>query len=236
MEATRAWTENPTLTSHLTIDPTEPSEDASVPPGTSTRVDTVLPFVLAIMLATLGLMGALIAWRVGASSGAAADATLQGLIVTRARATQEATAQSIVSQTSEAWLSYESERLRADSLRAGGFADAALEAATRASAHWFLVHPEYLDTAGDYDSIAHHDAIVAEAASRADLDAAPHFAAAQAEEARVRNLLLVGILVAAALPMLTIAGVTAGRRRWVATAAGSVILVAGVIATIAVWL
>jgi hypothetical protein len=220
----------------LTESPTEPSPAApSQPTRFASRADRMLPFVLALMLAALGLMGALIAWRVGTSSDAASDATLQGLIVTRARAAQEAAAQSVVSQTSEAWLAYESERLRAESLRADGFPDAALEAAERASAHWFLVHPEYLDSAHGYDTTAHHDAIMAEAASRADLDAAPHFAVARVEEARIRELLLVGILLAAALPLLTIAGVTAGRRRWVATAAGSVVFVSGVLAMIVVW-
>jgi hypothetical protein len=212
----------------------EPPETTVGEPAGVSQVDRLLPFVLAVMLAVVGLMGALIAWQVGTRSDAAADATLQGLIVTRARAAQESAAETTVSQTAEAWRSYESQRRRAESLRASGFPDAALEAAGRASAHWFLVHPEYVDGVGGYDAVAHHDAIMAEAASRADLDAAPHFADARDEEARIRNLLLVGILLAAALPVLTIAGVTAGRRRWVATIAGSVVLVAGILALIAV--
>lgn len=195
-----------------------------------------LSLVLALMLAGLGLMGALIAWRVGNSSDIASDAALSGLVVARAHAAAEATAEGLVSQTSEAWLAYESQRRRAESLRADGFPDAALEAAKRASAHWFLVRPEYVDEDGTYDPEAHHAGLMAEAASQDDLDAAPHFALAAAEEARVRNLLAVGVLLAAALPLLTIAEVTSGRRRKAATLTGSAVFLAGALALVAAWL
>jgi hypothetical protein len=200
------------------------------------RADARLSIVLAIMLAGLGLMGALIAWRVGSSSDIASGATLSGLIATRARAAESASAQSLVSQTSDAWLAYEAQRLRAESLRADGFPDAALEAAKRASANWFLVHPEYLDKDGNYDAESHRAALMAEAESGADLDPAPHFALAEREEARVRSLLLVGILLASALPLLTVAEVTGGRRRRVAAVGGLVFFVIGTIAMVGVWL
>jgi hypothetical protein len=210
----------------------EPSTSAADPDPRDARIS----LLLAIMLATLGLMGALVAWRVGTSSDIAADSSLEGLIVTRDRAREAATAQGAVAQTSEAWLAYESFRRQADSLRADGFPDAALEAAKRGAAHYFLVRPEYLDEEGDYDPEAHLAAIMAEASAQGDLDPAPHFARVAAEETRIRNLLAVGILLAIALPLLTIAEVTGGRRRLVASAAGAAVFAVGTVAMVGVWL
>lgn len=212
--------------------------------GTETTGEAVLKqsrgdrmnLVLAIMLATLGLLGALIAWRVGDASDIAADATLEGLIVTRQLAAAEAGAAGLVARTNDAWLEYESSRLSAISLREAGFADLGLEAAMRGAAHWFLVRPEYLDEVGNYDPQLHREAYLAEAASRSDLDPAPHFALADIEQQRMRNLLLAGIVLAIALPLLTIAEVTKRRKRLVCTLTASVFIVAGVGVMIWAWL
>ena len=195
-----------------------------------------LSIVLAVMLAALGLAGALIAWRVGDASNRASDATQEGVIAARARSAEEITADGLVAQTMDAWLEYERARRRAESLTEAGFPDEGLNNAMQAAAHWFLVRPEYLDEEGTYAPERHREAYLAEAASRRDIDPAPHFARAEAEEGRVRALLLIGVVLAAALPMLTVAGFASGRLRAGATALGGSIFAVGVVLMVVAWL
>ncbi|MFN2483831.1 MAG: hypothetical protein ABR509_02690 [Candidatus Limnocylindria bacterium] len=200
------------------------------------RGSDALSIAIAVILAALGLAGALIAWRVGDASNRASDATQEGVIAARARSAEEITADGLVAQTMEAWLEYERARRRAESLQRAGFADQALGNAMQAAAHWFLVRPEYLDDEGNYDPRRHRESYLAEAVTRRDLDPTPHYARAAAEESRVRSLLLIAVLLATALPLLTMAGFTGGRLRVGATAIGGAIFAVGTVLRIVVWL
>ena len=195
-----------------------------------------LSIVLAVMLAALGLAGALIAWRVGDASNRASDATQEGVIAARARSAEEITADGVVAQTMEAWLEYERASRRAEGLTEAGFPDQGLNNAMQAAANWFLVRPEYLDAEGNYDPARHRESYLAEVASRRDIDPAPHFARAEAEEGRVRALLLIGVVLAAALPILTVAGFASGRLRIGATALGGSVFAVGVVLMAVAWL
>ena len=195
-----------------------------------------LAIPLAVLLAGLGLLGALIAWRVGAASDAAADETQAGLIAARALTREETTAVGETSRTLDAWLEYERSRRRAERLREEGFPVEGLNSAMQAAAHWFLVRPEYVNEEGDYDAEAHRESYLTEVASQIDLDAESHFARAAAEEERVRRLLLTGVLVATALPALTLAQFTRGRVRYGATGFGAAVFAVGLVLTALAWL
>jgi hypothetical protein len=187
-------------------------EPAVPPPATSERPDR-FGLAIPILLAGLGLAAALIAWRGGVAAGAADDANRAGLDAARAHAASAVVNEGLVARTLEAYLDYERGRRRAEALDAAGFHDRALLERKLASSHWFLVQPDYLDQAGQFQLDRQRAALMADDASGADLDPAPHFAAADAEHARLRTLIVAGVLVAFALPFLTMAEFTAGRLR-----------------------
>ena len=106
-----------------------------------------------------------------------------------------------------------------------------------AAAHYFGVRPEYLDQNGNYDPDQHRASYMAEAASRHDIDPAPHVTVAEREEARIRNLLSAGVLLGLALPVVT-AGELASRRRsrmMAAVAGGAIFTISSVLVALA-WL
>ena len=195
-----------------------------------------LAIPLAVLLAGLGLLGALIAWRVGSASEDAADATQAGLIAARALTREETTAVGLASRTLDAWLEYERNRRRAERLREEGYPTEGLNYAMQSASHWFLVRPEYIDEEGNYDPQAHQESYLTEIAGQIDLDADTHFAQAEAEEGRVRALLLIGVFVASALPLLTFAQFARGRLRFAATGVGATIFLIGVVLTALAWL
>ena len=201
-----------------------------------TRAEDRLAIPIAVLLAGLGLLGALIAWRVGAASSAASDATQAGLIAERSLAREEASAVGLASRTLDAWLEYERDRRRAERLREEGFPVEGLSHAMQGVSHWFLVRPEYIDDDGNYDPEAHRESYLSEVAGQIDLDADSHFAQAAREEERLRTLLLIGILVASALPVLTLAQFARGRLRLGATGIGASIFAIGIVLTALAWL
>ena len=140
-----------------------------------------------------------------------------------------------VARAMEAWLDYERARQRAVALEARGYPTTALREATRAAGNYLLVVDEYLDADGGFDPERMREARMAEAASREDHDSARHFAQADAEHARVRQLTGAGILLAGALPLLTLAEVSRGRLRRLGTAGGVGLLGVGVLLALLVW-
>ena len=203
-------------------------ETTTAAPDPESTSNNRLGLVLAILLAALGLMGALTAWRVGLAGDTASDAAQAALLVSRARAAAEVSAEGTINQTMTAWIDYERNTRRAEDLRSYGINDEALRADMAAAAHWFAVRPEYINTDGQYDPARHRAALMAEAASREDLDPAPHLAAAESEEARIAALLAAGVVLGLALPIVTLGELTARRRLRLASAlAGAVVLSIG---------
>ena len=184
-------------------------EPPPAPPERHGRSGLLIP----ILLAGLGLAAAVIAWRGGVAAGAAEDANRAGLDAARAQAASAVTNEGLVARSLEAYLDYERSRRRAEALDAAGFHDRALLERKLASSHWFLVQPDYLDQAGQFQVDRQRAALMADDASEADLDATPHFAVADVEYARIRTLIVAGVLIAFALPFLTMAEFTAGRLR-----------------------
>jgi hypothetical protein len=219
-------------------DPATAQRAADGPPTAARRRragSLVFQLAIPVLLAALGLVGALVAWRVASASAAAGGESAAGVAATRAHGTAVILSEVAVARTMEAWLDYERSRRRAEALEAAGFPTTALREATRAASHYVLVVDDYLDPDGRFDPERMREARIAEAASREDHDAARHFALADAEHARVRQLTGAGILLSGALPLLTLAEVTRGRLRRLGVVAGVGLFAAGLLLALAVW-
>jgi hypothetical protein len=191
---------------------------------------------IPILLAALGLAAALIAWRGGVAASTAEDANRAGLDAARAQAASAVTNEGLVARTLEAYLDYERSRRRAEALDAAGFHDRALLERKLASSHWFLVQPDYLDQGGQLQVDRQRAALMADDATDTDMDPAPHFAVADAEYARLGTLIVAGVLVAFALPFLTMAEFTSGRLRVGGMLAGIAVFALGLGVGALAWL
>ena len=139
----------------------------------------VLPTLIPILLAALGLTAALIAWRAGAAISEADDANRAGLDAARARSAATVVNESLTTRTLEAFLDYERARRRAAALAGENLGDEAQLDRMIATAHWFLVDPAFIDRDGNFQPDDQRDALMADAVQDADLDPEPHFAAAE---------------------------------------------------------
>jgi hypothetical protein len=221
------------VTDHATL---PRAADSGRPPGPPHRARSLASqFAIPVLLAALGLVGALVAWRVAIASDAAAGESAAGVAATRARGTAVILSEVAVARTMEAWLDYERSRRRAVALEAAGFPTTALREATRAASHYVLVVDDYLDPEGRFDPERMREARIAEAASREDHDAARHVAQADAEHARVRQLTGAGILLSGSLPLLTLGEVTRGRLRRLGVVAGVGLFVVGLLLALLTW-
>lgn len=188
------------------------------------------------MLAAIGLAAALIAWRTSVAAGAADGAAGAGLDAARQRAASVIIGEGLTARTTEAYIDFERSRRRAELLDADGQAAIAQLARMEATSHWFLVRPEYLAADGAYEPDRQRAALLAADEQRIDIQPEPHFAVADLEQARIRNLLVAGILIALALPFLTIAEVTRGRLRGGTLVGGTAVFALGLVLAGAVWL
>ncbi len=180
----------------------------------------------AVLLALLGLFGALLAWRVGVAGSDAGDANDLGLDAARARSAAVVANEGLISQSREAWLDYERNRRRGEALTEAGFGANADEYYKEASAHWLLVRPDYFNEAGEYDPAKQRASLLADAESQQDLDAASDFALADDLAERINGLTVAGFIAAVGLPFLTLAEAVKDRRRVPLALAGAVALVA----------
>jgi len=194
-----------------------------------------LGLVLAILLALIGLFGALIAWRLSDADLAASDAARAGLAATRERSRAVLTSEAEVTQSQGAWLRYELSHRRAEALRAAGQPVEALRAAKEAASHWAFVRSEFMRPDGTYDIATHRRTTLAQLASGSDLDPARHFAQAAAHEDRQQRLALSGILVAGTLPFLALGTVTRRRVRMFAALTGSALFLLSVAVLVVTW-
>jgi hypothetical protein len=220
--------------------PHEPDEESGstridVPRDPDGRRSDRFGLAIPILLAALGLAAAVIAWRGGVAANAAEDANRAGLDAARERSAGVIVNEGLVARTFEAFLDYERSRQRAAALEAAGLHEQALLERKLATSHWFLVAPDYLDTNGQLQPDRQRAALLADDASRADIDPAPHFAAADAEFGRIRGLIVAGIVIAFALPFLTLAEITAGRFRIIGVVAGGGFFVAGLLLAAVAW-
>lgn len=188
------------------------------------------------MLAGIGLAAALIAWRTSIAAGAADSATEAGLTAARQRAASVIVGEGLTARSTEAYVDFERARRRANLLDEDKQAEAALLARMEATGHWFLVRPEYLAPDGAYEPDRQRAAMLAADEQRIDIQPDKHFEAADLEYARIRNLLLAGILIALALPLLTLAEVARGRIRGVSVVAGSMVFTLGLAIAGIAWL
>lgn len=216
---------------------TTDSPAAPTPPGGRPRRTSSLGNLLpAILLAALGLLGALVAWRVAAAGSAAGDQDRAALTAARDRASATVAAEQQIAQTTGAWLDYERGQRRAAALDGAGFHDEALQERQVATAHWFLVRPEYLDDQDVYNPDQHRAAILQGAASGSDIDPVAHEAAADAEYARVHELLVAAFLIVLALPLATFAELSRGRWRLASGVTGLAVLLVGASLVAVSWL
>jgi hypothetical protein len=205
-----------------------PPFGASPHPGEPSRAARLIGLLPVILLAALGLMAALVAWRVAIAGSAASDADRAALTAARALSAETIEAEALVARTTEAWLDYERNRRRAEALEAAGFPADALRYRKEATTHWFLVRPEYLGEGEVYESDEHRAAVLEEASASEDLDPGPHLVAADREYRRVDQLLLAAVILGIALPPATFAELTHGRARVVSGLLAAGILAVGV--------
>jgi hypothetical protein len=182
-----------------------------------------------VLLALLGLFGALLAWRVGVAGSDAGDANDAGLDAARARSAAVVANEGLVSQSREAWLDYERNRQRADALLAAGFGGNADEYYKQASAHWLLVRPDYFDKNGNFDAARQRTSLLADAESQQDLDSTSDFALADSLASKINDLTLAGFIAALGLPFLTLAESIGDRRRLPLVLVGAAAVVAAAI-------
>ncbi|NJD28026.1 MAG: hypothetical protein FIA92_06975 [Chloroflexi bacterium] len=224
-----------------TLEPPEPTTPAAteasppeVPSRPSPKRDR-LEILIPALLAALGLAAALIAWRASVASNAAGEASGAGLAAARQRAISSIIGEGITARTIEAYLDYERARRQAEMLASEGFDPEAQLARMEATSHWFLVRPEYLDRAGAFQPDRQRAALLAADEARVDINPDSHFEAAEIEQARIRALLMAGIVLALALPFLTLAEITRGRPRVGGTVAGAAIFSVGIVLAAAAW-
>jgi hypothetical protein len=191
--------------------------------------------VPTILLALLGLFGALLAWRVGVAGSTAGDANDAGLDAARARSAVVVANEGLISQAREAWLDYDRQRRRGDALLAAGFGPNADEYFKEASAHWFLVRPDYFDKNGNYDPARQRASLLADAASEQDIDYQTHFAQADDLADRINGLTIAGFVAAAGLPFLTLAETLKDKRRLPFISLGAVALAAASVLAAVSW-
>ena len=207
-------------------------QSASEPDDQGGRLGLAIP----VLLAALGLAAAIIAWRAGLAGSDASDYDVAGLDATRDRAAAVIAAEGITAQNMAAYLDYERDRRRADALEAAGLADQALLQRLQATSAWFLVQPQYLDASGQYQPGRERSALLADAQGREDIQPAPHFQAAHREYERVRRLILAGVIMVLALPLLTVAEITRGRARLVGLLSGTGVFALGLVLAVLGWL
>jgi hypothetical protein len=195
-----------------------------------------LGIVVPVLLAALGLVAAVIAWRAGVAGSTADDANRSGLDATRERAASQIINEGLTSRATEAYLDYERDRQRAEALAAAGVNDEALLNRMQAAGHWFLVQPEYIDGTGQFQPKQQFAALMADDEQQKDLQPLAHFDTADAEYGRLRGLIGAGIVVAIALPFLTLAEIGRGRLRIGSVVLGVGILLAGIVLAVMTWL
>jgi hypothetical protein len=223
------------------VEMAEPDEagPSGAPPSGSTAPAGDRPAALGeiptVLLALLGLFGALLAWRVGVAGSTVGDANDAGLDAARARSAAIVANEGLVSQSEQAWLDYERQRRRAAALLDAGFGPNADQFYKQAAAHWFLVRADYLDAEGTYDAEQQRASLLADATTQQDLDSASDFDLADDLADRINGLTLAGFIAAAGLPFLTLAEAVRDRRRILLTALGAVALVAASVLAALSW-
>ena len=213
-----------------------PPDLALAAPPPTPRGEGRLGIAIPILLAALGLAAALIAWRAGVAASAADDATRAGIDAGRERAATVITNEGLTARATEAYLDYERARQRAEALAKAGVNDQALLNRMEATSHWFLVRPEYLDRTGQFQPGQERAALLADAEQTKDIQPLAHFSAADAQYDRLRGLIGAGIVVALALPFLTLAEVAKGRLRIAGVLVGSGIFGTGLVLAVLAWL
>ncbi len=216
--------------------PVEVEEPPEVPrAATRTPPDQRLGAVIPILLAALGLAAAIIAWRAGSAGDIADDANRAGLDAARNRAASEVINEGLTARANEAYLDYERSPRRADALAAAGLYDEALLNRMQATSHWFLVRPEYIDRNGQYQPNQERAALLADDEQTSDLQPLAHFDLADEAYGSLRGMAGAGIVVALALPFLTVAQVGRGRLRLAGILGGTVIFGAGIVLAAMAW-
>jgi hypothetical protein len=180
------------------------------------------------MLAALGLVAAIIAWRVGVSSNIADDANRAGIEASRQRALAVITIEGTTARSVEAFLDYERDRMRAEALAAAGSNDQAQANRMQAAAHYGTVDSQYLDRNGQFQPAQERAALLAGQEQNVDIQPLAHFETADAEYIRLNGLILAGVVVAFALPFLTLAEIGRGRFRGFGLLVGTGVFVAGI--------
>jgi hypothetical protein len=218
--------------------PPPPPPPAATGPrdGNESRDRGRLGVVVPILLATLGLVAAVIAWRAGVAGSAADDANRAGLDASRERAASVIINEGLTARATEAYLDYERSRRRAEALAAAGANDQAQLNRMQAAGHWFLVRPEYLDRTGQYQPNQQRAALLTDDEQQKDIQPLAHFSTADTQYARLQGLIGAGIVVAFALPFLTLAEIGRGRMRIVSVLAGVAIFLGGAAMAVTAWL
>lgn len=188
-----------------------------------------------ILLAALGLFGALLAWRVAVAGSNAGDANDAGLDAARARSAVVVANEGLISQAREAWLDYERARRRADAFVGAGLGPNGDQYYKLAAANFFFLRTDYLDRDGVYDPDAQRAGLLADAESQQDLDFDTDFNLADDLNDKINGLTLAGFVAAIGLPFLTVAEATRDRRRVFPTFMGGVALVAAVVLAVLSW-
>lgn len=210
-----------------------PEADLTVgEPGSFDR----LSLVIAILLATIGVLGAFVTWRIGQLANTGDDSSRAALAARREYTAAIAQSAAELQGAWASWIGYETARKTADSLRAQENPLDALRADREASAYWYTVPSADISIDGIYDRAVHLDSLVAQNTRGKDVFALPHLDTAATAEAKSTQLGQIGFAIACILPFLTLAEVLHNRRvRLLLTFLSAAGLVAGTAVLVSAW-
>lgn len=194
-----------------------------------------LGLVVAVLLALLGVLGAMVAWRMASAGNLAGNATRDALLAQERNGAVEVTASISALDGFGAWLDYETARYRGAALFNVHDDAESIRAYGEAAGHWAAVPREFLDLKGDLQVEAYQSSLVASGtAGRAQ--PAELLARAVTAEAQTAGLGTAGMVLAAALPLLTAAEVVSRRRARLGLAgAGMAVVAVGVVLMLLAW-
>jgi hypothetical protein len=229
------------LEEHADIEASDPGANPPPPPpppGAPERERSGrgwLEIVPPVLLAALGLVAAVIAWRVGVAGNIADDANRAGIEATRQRALTLIQDEGRTARSMDAFLDFSRAEQRADLLSRANVDDQAQANRMAAIAHYGFVDTQYVDRNGEFQPDQERAALLAGAEQDVDIQPLAHFNTADAAYVHLDGLILAGIVVALALPFLTLAEVGRGRLRGFAILIGTGIFGAGVVLAVLAW-
>lgn len=202
-----------------------------------------LTLINALLIALVTLLGAFVAWRASVAADNAGDASLAGLMATLNVQETLALNNTQHYENYRAYTAYTRYNTLGDEIEID-LAKASLDEAEILdrqmreawdAAQSFYFPREYLKRDGTYDTQRELGEALAETARQKDLNPAPHFA--ESDQSQTKSNWLIGVITGLAVALLfftLVESVSSAALKYVLIAAGVLITIGGVAATVAI--